>query len=198
MKIKRFMLGPIAEDGYVIYHRRGGACLIIDPGYEAPRYIDFLSDRQLKPEAVILTHLHHDHTGQAEVLSEIYDDIPIMMHEMDRCLYRGRVDRPLRDGDFLSLEEEKLRVIHVPGHTPGGVALLSEKSRVCFTGDTLFDTDIGRTDLEGGSEQDMKVSLRRLDQLLPNDITIYPGHEGCISMKLVRRYNLEFLRALED
>lgn len=191
MKIKRFMCGPIDENGYVLYHHDGGKCFLIDPGYESELYVDFVKKHELDVKEILLTHLHRDHTGQADRLSELFS-CTVAMHGKDSVLYDGRVDHPLDDGEILDLEEEKIKVLHTPGHTKGSVCFLSKKSRVCFTGDTIFDTDLGRTDLEGGSEKDLRNSCRNIVDKWENDITIWPGHEGAATMKQVREFNREF------
>lgn len=196
MKIKCFVSGALLSNGYVIYQKEGGSCYIIDPGYSPKKFIDFSREKALHPAGVLLTHLHHDHTGAADAVAEALD-CPIYMHEDDAFIYRGRVDCHLLDGDTFDLEGETLQVIHTPGHTKGSICLMSQKSRVCFTGDTIFDTDLGRTDLAGGSEADMKHSVRDIIDKWENDITIYPGHDSGCNMKKVRIYNTEFL-ALRD
>ena len=93
---------------------------------------------------------------------------------------------------------EVLQVIHTPGHTMGSVCFLSEKSKVIFTGDTIFDTDLGRTDLEDGSPEAMIQTCRNVINHWSNEYTIYPGHDGSATMKQVRKYNQEFLDCLEE
>ena len=107
--------------------------------------------------------------------------------------YRGEVDVPLEDGDTVFLEAEEIRVVHTPGHTAGSVCFFSDKSKSVFTGDTIFNVDLGRTDLEDGSEEQMIRSCREIIDRWTNDIFIFPGHgDGC-NMKKVRRINQEFL-----
>lgn len=196
MKIERFIGGSLLANGYVIYQRDGGDCYIIDPGYTPRRYVDFVNKKKLVPAGIILTHLHSDHAGAADALHDAFG-CPVYMHSADACVYRGHVDKEIEDGFTFDLEGEKLRTLSTPGHTKGSICLLSEKSRVCFTGDTLFDTDLGRSDLAGGSEPDMKRSICDVVDKWDNDIFIYPGHENGCNMKNVRKYNTEFL-ALRD
>ncbi len=196
MKIKCFVSGSLSSNGYVIYQKEGGGCYIIDPGYSPRKFINFVRERELKPCGILLTHLHHDHTGAAEAVQDALD-CPIFMHEDDAFVYGGRVDVRLSDGDSLELAGEELKILHTPGHTKGSICIMCPKSRVCFTGDTLFDTDLGRTDLSGGSEEDLRRSICRIIDKWDNDITIYPGHDTGCTMKKVRIYNREFL-ALRD
>lgn len=196
MKIKRYVGGTLESNGYILFQKDGTKCLIIDPGYQPKKFIQYIKEQNLQPEGIILTHLHHDHTGAAEAVSDVFD-CPICMHEDDAFVYRGRVDRRLRNGDTFDLEGETLQILHTPGHTRGSICVYSEKSKVCFTGDTIFDTDLGRTDLDGGSEADMRWSMQNVVDRWDNQITIYPGHDGSCNMKFVRANNPEFT-ALRD
>jgi len=199
MKIKRFQCGPIMENGYLIYQRDGGKCWIIDPGYRPELYEKFIEEHQLNLEEILLTHCHDDHIAAAPALMKKYQ-CPAAMHEADMMSCSLPIDDLFEEGDVYSIsdgpEEEFFLVLHTPGHTPGSVCFLSKKSRVCFTGDTLFDTDLGRTDLPGGKEEEMVQSVKLLNDQLADDIQIYPGHEDSSIMKDVRKYNSEFLDLL--
>ena len=98
----------------------------------------------------------------------------------------------MEDGDIIDLEGELIRVVSTPGHTKGSVCFFSEASKVVFTGDTVFNVDLGRTDLEDGSEAEMRDSILNVVDGWNNDMMIYPGHgDGC-TMKTVRKINAEF------
>lgn len=196
MKIKRFVGGSLQSNGYVLYKQLEGSCYIIDPGYQPKKFIDFVRENQLTAKGIILTHLHHDHVGAAEAVKDVLE-CPIYMHEADAFSYRGVVDQRVKGGDTFDLEGELIQVLHTPGHTKGSICLMAEKSRACFTGDTIFDTDLGRTDLDGGSEEEMRISICSVVDKWGNDIMIYPGHDDGCTMKKVRIYNTEFL-ALRD
>ena len=196
VKIKRFVGGSLESNGYIISTREKGSCFIIDPGYEPKKFIDYVEKEGLTLIGVILTHHHHDHVGGAAKIRD-YFGVPVMMHEMDAHVYKGAVDIQLRDGDTLDLDGEALRIFNTPGHTWGSICILSEKSKVVFTGDTIFDTDLGRTDLADGSPRDMEESCRSVVDRWSNEYTIYPGHDGSATMKQVRQYNREFLDCLK-
>ena len=192
MKIKRLVGGSLESNGYIISRARGGSCYVIDPGYEPKRFISYIEEEGFVMRGVILTHHHYDHVGAVEKLRDRYD-APVFMHTADCDQYHGRVDVYLEDGDTIDLDSETIRVIHTPGHTRGGVCYFSEKSKVAFTGDTIFNVDIGRTDFEDGSPDQMERSILDKINTWPNDIFIYPGHgDGC-TMKKVRQINTEFL-----
>lgn len=196
MRIKRFVGGSLESNGYVLYQKDGNTCYLVDPGYQPKVFIQYINDQNLTLSGIILTHLHHDHTGAAEAVKRAFD-CPIYMHRDDAYVYGGMVDVMIENGHIFNLKGEDLVVQHTPGHTMGSICLYSEKSKVCFTGDTIFDTDLGRTDLAGGSESMMTDSIRNVVDKWDNQVTIYPGHDGSCNMKFVRAHNTEFL-ALRD
>ncbi len=97
-------------------------------------------------------------------------------------------DRLLRDGDIIDIGKIAFRVIHTPGHSPGQICLYSEFEKVLFTGDTLFQGSIGRTDLPGSSEKEMMLSLARLAEF-PENVAVYPGHGEPTTIGAEKRYN---------
>lgn len=196
LKIKRFVGGNLESNGYVVYQQSPGACFIIDPGYNPKKFIRFAEENQLQIKGIILTHLHHDHVGAADPIKAC-SGCRIFMHEDDAFVYRGEVDEKIKDGHLFEFDGELLETLWTPGHTRGSICLINRRSRVCFTGDTIFDTDLGRTDLNGGSEKDLADSIKNVIDKWENDITIYPGHDGSCTMKYVRQHNEEFL-ALRD
>jgi glyoxylase-like metal-dependent hydrolase (beta-lactamase superfamily II) len=133
--------------------------------------------------------------GAAKVADML--NCPVMMHPVDALRYKGKVDRELEDGDTLDMDGETLKILHTPGHTAGSICILSEKSKVVFSGDTIFDTDLGRTDLEDGSPADMIASCCKVINGWSNEYTVYPGHDGSATMKQIRIYNQEFLQCLK-
>ena len=212
MEIKRHIGGILQANCYIISpSQRGDAkaetegntpCYIIDPGYDPGKIIKYIKDGNLSPEGIILTHHHVDHSGYADRLRKELD-CPIMIHREDADRFEEGADVFLEDGDVLTLSKGgakgdgrsmvKLTVLHTPGHTRGGICLMSERDRICFTGDTIFNVDLGRTDLEDGSYEEMVNSILNVVNKWGNDITIYPGHGDPETMKQVRKRNLEFL-----
>lgn len=196
MIIKRFIGGSLESNCYIINNRNKNCCYIIDPGYEPDRIISYVKDCGLKAEGVILTHHHHDHVGGADKVSDRLE-CPVMMSFEDSIRYKGHVDKILNDGDVLELDGEKLVIRATPGHTKGSICIEAPQSRIVFTGDTIFDTDLGRTDLADGSEKEMALTCRNVIAVWPDAYTIYPGHDDSATMKMVRKYNEEFLQMLE-
>ncbi len=197
MKIKRFVGGSLESNGYIISTKPQGNCYIIDPGYEANKFIKYIESENLNLIGIILTHHHHDHVGAAAKIAGHFD-CHVMMTFEDSLMYRGKVHKYLIDGDTLDLDGETLEVVATPGHTHGSICVVSPKSDVVFTGDTIFDTDLGRTDLQDGSWPDMVDSCKMVIDKWPDRYTIYPGHDQSATMKIVRKYNTEFLQCLEE
>lgn len=196
MKIQRFTGGILESNGYVLYQNEGQTCYIIDPGYNSKVYLDYLKKNELKLEGILLTHHHYDHTGAVDRLKKELD-CPVYLHRADCDMYKKPVDVYMEDGDVIDIGGEKLVVISTPGHTRGSVCFFSAKSRIAFTGDTIFNVDLGRTDLEDGSEEEMRHSIIDIIDKWDNDIMIYPGHgDGC-TMKKVRKINREFNDIIE-
>ena len=196
MKIKRFTGGTLESNGYVLYVREGGSCFIIDPGYDPKVFLVYIRDMKLDLKGIILTHHHYDHTGAVDRIKN-ETGCPVYLHREDCDMYGNQVDVYMEDSDIIDLEGVQLEVIHTPGHTRGSVCIFDGKDRVCFTGDTIFNVDLGRTDLEDGSEEQMIRSITEIIDRWPNDIMIYPGHgDGC-TMKKVRKINREFTDIIE-
>ena len=209
MEIKRIIGGILMANCYIVSPSgvpsdAKASCYIIDPGYDPHKILKYLKAGKLEPKGILLTHHHVDHSGNAAYLRKELD-CPIMIHREDADRFREGADVLLEDGDVLELEAAecggrglKLQVLHTPGHTRGGICLMSERERICFTGDTIFNVDLGRTDLDDGSYEEMVRSIMDIINNWGNDITIYPGHGDPATMKTVRKINLEFLEILEN
>ena len=196
MKIKRFTGGTLESNGYVLYVREGGSCFIIDPGYDPKVFLVYIRDMKLDLKGILLTPHHSDHTGAVDRIKN-ETGCPVYLHREDCDMYGNQVDVYMEDSDIIDLDGVQLEVIHTPGHTRGSVCIFDGKDRVCFTGDTIFNVDLGRTDLEDGSEEQMVRSITEIIDRWPNDIMIYPGHgDGC-TMKKVRKINREFTDIIE-
>lgn len=195
MEIKRFIEGQLEANCYIIRDTKADkTCYIIDPGYSPKKILKYIKKEQLEPLGIILTHHHYDHSGAAEKIAKELE-IDILIHSGDGDRFPA-ADRFLSDGDVMHLGNDKLVVYHTPGHTRGGICLYSKRSGICFTGDTIFNVDLGRTDLEDGSEKEMIISIKNVVDKWGNNVTIYPGHGDPATMKTVRKINKEFLEII--
>jgi hydroxyacylglutathione hydrolase len=173
--------------------------LVVDPGDEISRILELLGRHKLTVKAIVSTHAHIDHVGGLTKLHQ-YTGAPVMMHRDDIPLYHGmdiqaaflgvappevgEIDQLLADGDVLQWGSLAAQVLHTPGHSPGSVslyvpAIAGEFARTVpqlFAGDTLFAGSIGRTDLWGGSMDQILESLRGKVLQLPDDTVVHPGH----------------------
>lgn len=191
MKIERLVGGSLESNGYVIYDRERGECFVIDPGYNGERFLRIIEGLELKMKGILLTHHHYDHVGGVEKIKAA-TGCPVFIHRADADPYKKHADVLLKHGDTLTLGDEEIKVIHTPGHTKGSVCFYSEQSKVAFTGDTVFNVEVGRVDLEGGSLDDMANSVRNIINLWSDEIVIYPGHGDSCSMEYVSKNNPEY------
>ncbi|RKY62448.1 MAG: MBL fold metallo-hydrolase [Candidatus Neomarinimicrobiota bacterium] len=188
MIIESIITGPFVENSWILGDSQTRHAIIFDPGDNASTIVAKLSELGLTPIFILNTHAHPDHIGAAaelqkrfELLFAIHeDDIPIFNSARDTAQLLGlpnfqipEITNFLHDGQLLEINSHHLQVMHTPGHTPGSVCFLTGKH--LFSGDTLFQGSIGRTDLPGGSSRQITASLKRLRQL-PEDTRIYPGH----------------------
>jgi glyoxylase-like metal-dependent hydrolase (beta-lactamase superfamily II) len=180
-------VGELETNCYLFFDETGRRSLVIDPGAEAERIVALIAAEKLLPQAVVLTHAHPDHLEAAAAVTGHFR-IPLWVHGADEMLLRSPAGRDLAamfgveppatgrllaGGDRLYAGSLELEVIHSPGHSPGSILLYG--SGLLFTGDTLFRGDVGRTDLPGGSEEELRRSLDRIRQFPPATI-ILPGH----------------------
>ena len=173
--------------------------IVIDPGDEVSRILELLGRHRLTAKAIVSTHAHIDHVGGLAKLHH-FTGAPVLMHREDLPLYQGMdmqaaflgvappevtaVDHLLKEGDSLRWGFFEAKVIHTPGHTPGSVCLYLPNVGVnlmlpnpkLFAGDTLFAGSIGRTDLWGGSMEQIMDSLRGKLMELPDHTVVHPGH----------------------
>jgi hydroxyacylglutathione hydrolase len=196
MNIKRLIGGFLESNGYIVYEKEGKECYIIDPGYDAKRYIDEITSMKQAVLGILLTHHHHDHVGAVEEIAGRFN-CPVCLHEGDLKQYGKKVDIILNDRSIFKLGNKKIQVVHTPGHTKGSVCYYSESDSLVFTGDTIFNVDLGRTDLDGGSYKEMKESINAIISKWEDDVTIYPGHGDPATMKYVRENNNEYLSMLD-
>ncbi len=190
IKIKKFEVGPVVTNCYIVYNDNTSESMIIDPGAEPGLLLEFISKNGLKLNCIVNTHGHPDHIGANREIKKLYPDVPICVHRDDAMLLTEKqvmlsvffgmkygsppADRLLEEGDEVGIPGLKLKVLHTPGHTPGGISLLD--GGFIFTGDTLFYDSIGRSDLPGGNSEELIDSIKKKILTLDGELTVYPGH----------------------
>jgi glyoxylase-like metal-dependent hydrolase (beta-lactamase superfamily II) len=193
MEIDSLVLGSYQTNCYILREEElAGDCLVVDTGLEAGSLSDFLSEHNLSPVAVVLTHGHADHIRGVALLRDKFPGIKVYIHKLDSEMLTGAVsnlslmegirfstepaDFTLEEGDVVEQAGIKLKVLHTPGHTAGGICLYSEEEGIVFSGDTLFCAGVGRTDFPGGSMTRLIKSIREKLLGLPDETVVYPGH----------------------
>ena len=202
MKVKVMQVGPIGTNCYILEDDTTGKAAVIDPGDEAGRILKVLEEDKVEVEYILLTHGHYDHTTTVPELARTFPQAAIYIHKADAngagsqlFPLAGQVEglKYYDEGDTLPLGSLTIQVLHTPGHSPGSVTLKVED--VLFTGDTLFCGSMGRTDLGGGSYEQIMASLKRLGEL-EGDFHVCPGHDRTSTLDRERKYNPFLLEAM--
>ena len=197
-------VGMIETNCYIAFCEKSMEGVVIDPGDNAQSILKAIKDNGIKVKYIINTHGHMDHIGANMEVKE-KTNAELLIHELDaEMLINTRrsladfmnkdfktvgADKIMKEGDVISFGEESLKVIHVPGHTLGGVALYNEKNNICFTGDTLFYGSIGRTDLPGGDFNTIIKSIKNKLFILPDKTIVLPGHGPDSTIAQEKRIN---------
>jgi len=196
------VVGSLATNCYLVYDEESGDCVIIDPGADGETIIRRVEEMGLHPLSLINTHGHVDHVGANRDLKDRYD-VPLCIHAADKPILGNILnsalglfvgarrspepDRLLAEGDEILFGSCRLEVIHTPGHSPGSICLYGEDT--LFAGDLLFFGGVGRTDLPGGSWEDLENSIRNKIYLLPDETRILPGHGPSTTVSQEKRSN---------
>ena len=197
MKVKLLRVGPIGTNCYILEDDQTNLAAVIDPGDEPELIQEALEKEGVEVRYLLLTHGHYDHTTA-------YPQADIYIHQADAngagsTLFplTGEVDdlKLYDEGDVIRLGDHEIQVLHTPGHSPGSVTLKVED--VLFTGDTLFAGSCGRTDLRGGSYEQIMQSLKRLGEL-KGDFHVCPGHEATSTLERERRSNPFLMEAMRS
>lgn len=209
MKVAKFEFSLFGINTYVVYDQATKKCAVIDPGMsdqeEEEALTGFIARNGLTVTHIINTHLHIDHAIGDRFASETFG-VPVLAHPDDSFLgerlqeqarqfgIAGRIDnmseiRPLKDGEKIVIGDGELTVIHVPGHSPGGIALYDKEGGYVISGDSLFAGSIGRTDLPGGDMRQLISAVRSRLLTLPPDTVVYPGHGPATTIARERASN---------
>ena len=197
-------VGPIGTNCYILEDDQTNLAAVIDPGDEPELIQEALEKEGVEVRYLLLTHGHYDHTTAVPALHRVYPQADIYIHQADAngagsTLFplAGEVDdlKLYDEGDVIRLGDHEIQVLHTPGHSPGSVTL--RVGDVLFTGDTLFCGSCGRTDLRGGSYEQIMQSLKRLGEL-KGDFHVCPGHEATSTLERERRSNPFLMEAMRS
>jgi glyoxylase-like metal-dependent hydrolase (beta-lactamase superfamily II) len=188
MIIKTVQVGELRTNCYIVASSKTREAVIIDPGDEAEKIIGAIEAEKLKPILIVNTHAHPDHVGANLKLAEKYGIVAALGEDGYKMIedLRGyfeefsglkiedlSIEMLLKDNNKIDIGEIELKVINTPGHSKGSICLYG--NGVLFSGDTLFAGTYGRTDIPGGSEEEMQGSIKKLMEL-PDKTAVYPGH----------------------
>ncbi len=209
MHIAKFAFALFGINTYVVSDPATGKAAIIDPGMmdaeEEEAMSNYINRNNLEVTHIINTHLHVDHAIGNKFSADLFkapiyghkDDEPLGQRIKEQAQMFGLMNRIdavslssyLNDGDVIEIGEGRLKVLHVPGHSPGSIALYDEADGFVITGDALFQGSIGRTDLQGGSYPQLIDAVKTKLLTLPPDTVVYPGHGPATTIGAEQKYN---------
>ncbi|MBO5999912.1 MAG: MBL fold metallo-hydrolase [Lachnospiraceae bacterium] len=198
-----FCLGPVRTNTYIVY--RDKSAVIIDPADNGEGIFDAVSDEGLTIEAVLITHAHFDHIlGLEGLLSKKKVPVYAAAAEKELCSDADKnqsavfqractvsADHWIEDGEAFTAGGIGFTMIHTPGHTPGSCCYYIDNGDepLLFSGDTLFQASVGRTDLPGGNAKELRQSVMKLYEMLPDNTHVYPGHGEATWLGFEKKYN---------
>lgn len=198
MRIQTIVTGQLQTNCYIVTCPDTNKCIIIDPGDGADVISEQILTQNLNPQLVVATHGHFDHILAAFELQTAFE-IPFLMHKDDEFLlprmrksakhWTGidpqvpppKVDKTIDESDTITFGNSELKILHTPGHTPGSICLYNEKEKVAFTGDTIFNIGVGRTDFSYSNTQQLQNSIKNIKKQFKG-FKIFPGHENDLTI----------------
>lgn len=205
--ITTFTLGPYETNCFVVTPgppTSGVNCWIVDCGIDPDEMLDWIEEQRLKPTALLLTHTHLDHMAGVDRAMSRLGDMPLYLHEKESGFCSNPMlnlssligmpttckepTRLLGDGETLRLDDSEWRVLHTPGHSPGGACFIHDASKQAIVGDAIFAGSIGRHDFPTSDVRDLRKSIQKI-MTLPDDMTIHPGHGPKTTIGEERRSN---------
>ncbi len=202
-------VNPFGENMYILWDEASHEAVVVDPGMmrdgEREMVTKFIDEHNLSVKHILLTHLHVDHITGARWLADktgadvcgssldnpLGQELPeqVAHFRINVEVEPLTVDRNLADGDTLQLGDETIQVLHVPGHSPGGLAFYLPQSALLISGDTIFNGSVGRTDLWGGDMAQLINSIREKILPLPDETVIASGHGPTTTVADEKRFN---------
>lgn len=201
------VLGSLATNCYTVANQETREALIVDPAARGDFLINMYKNQNLRPVAILLTHGHVDHVGAVEDLKKAYPDLKVYagadekdvlanpglnLSEMFGNSISMEADVYVSDGQEIEIIEAKIKCLNVPGHTKGGTCYYFEENKMVFSGDTLFSSSIGRSDFPTGDERALLDNIKSKLLTLPEDVTVYPGHNDRTSVGREKDFNPYF------
>ena len=203
MKIEKFVTGIISTNCYLVSNEKTRQAVIVDPAAIPKALVKAVEEEDVKIEAALLTHGHFDHMMGLDALVKVWD-VPVYVEEEDQEImtdprlnlsstytagYTFSRAKSVKDGQILRLAGYDFQVLHTPWHTRGGCCYYVASEQVLFSGDTLFQMSVGRTDFPNSSTLDLIRSIREKLLPLPDETVVYPGHMGETTIGQERDYN---------
>ncbi len=209
LTVHTLVYSPWQENTYLLA-AENGECIIIDPGCfaenEQQHLVQYLKERNLKPTMLLNTHLHLDHTFGNRFVEETFN-LKALAHKDDEFWIERTVEHsaqmgfPVKEnppalGGYIEDNQEiefggsTIKVMHIPGHSPGGVVLYCEKEGVVIAGDVIFRESVGRADLPGGDYATLITGIRSKLLVLPDEVEVYPGHGPKTTIAYERAHNM--------
>jgi len=207
IKIKKFVVNPLGENSFILSDETG-ECIFIDPGFyyeeEHQEVKDYIKANGLTPVKITNTHCHFDHIMGVEFVRSAFvvtfhahaDDVFWVEKAIDQGKMFGfemkpvnPVDAFLVENEFVEFGNTKLKIIHIPGHSPGHVVFYSENDKILIAGDVLFYGSIGRTDLPGGNYETLISNIKNKLFALPDDTKVFCGHGPETTLGFEKRSN---------
>ncbi len=203
LRVETYIVGPVQTNCYFAINDDTKEVLVIDPGASAEKLAEKIKEQGLKPAAILLTHGHFDHATGAEELAKLLQ-VRIYAEEKEKETLENpqlnlsgwqgsslvfHADEYLKDEQEIDLAGFHIRVLLTPGHTVGGCCFYFPYQNVIFSGDTLFQTSVGRTDFPKGSMSQLINGIREKLLPLPDETAVYTGHGEMTTIGTERMYN---------
>lgn len=203
LRVEQYVVGGVMTNCYFVINEDNNEMLVVDPGAEGEQLAERIKEKKLTLVAILLTHGHFDHASAAKMLAERFK-VSVYAHEAEKeTLENPKVnlsgmtgtsevysaDCYVSDGEVLNLAGFEIKVLHTPGHTKGGCCYYLPKQQCVFSGDTLFNQSVGRTDFVGGSASELLRSIEEKLMPMPGQTKVYPGHNETTTIGWEKQYN---------